>query len=121
MSLSELTFRAALIVVPLIGSASVARLYARYVGVCRKRPNLTTFVGASMGLFFIPLAVVTVGTLGGGYWDYFSLPGGPLMGVIVAISVTCTLAVAILVGVGALTLRVASWAATRCPLLRDVP
>lgn len=116
MSVSELAFRAALIVMPLIGATSVARLYIQYVDVCRRRPKLTTFVGASVGLLFIPLAVVTVGTIGGGYWDYFSLPGGPLVGVVAAISVTCTLAVAVLIGAGVLTSRVATWAQTdvRC-------
>ena len=97
MTAAELGFFAVLSAVSLACSGGAAWLVARLFILGRRYPRVVLAVGFLLGLLFTPLAMVTVGTIGAGYWDLLGLPGGPLVGVVAAISAACALATALVV------------------------
>ena len=112
----DFAFYAAVFLVPAAFSAGAAAFIGRQLG--GRRPSTAMWaVGFLLGLLLTPIAIVTVGTLGGGYWEGYGLPGGPLVGVVVALSAACTATTAFLVSLGLAVRKAASWVTRRCPLL----
>lgn len=89
-------FVGAMMVLPPAISAALAYLCSRFFPLMQARPRLTTVVGGMLGLLLVPPAMVTVGTIGGGYWDAARLPGGPLVGVVLAVAAACALTTALI-------------------------
>lgn len=78
-------FAAALVLPPVVCSA-VAWIVARGFAFARPWQKRAAMFGAILGLVLLPLCAVTVGTIGGGFWAARGLPGGPLTGVLLAIT-----------------------------------
>lgn len=116
MSPTYLALVTALVVVPSACSGAAALLIARHCAVGRNHPKAVFAGGLLVGLLLTPLAIVTFGTIGGGFWDEFGLLGGPLVGVVSATAMACASVTALLVGAGLIVWGSATWAAGRRPL-----
>lgn len=99
MAPRDFLFFAAVCLMPTASSGGAAFLIGRRFG---GSPTLARLVvaGLVLGLLLTPVAMVTVGTLDGGYWDAFGLPGGPLVGIVLALSAACGLTTALLFSFG---------------------
>ena len=112
----DLAFYAAVFLMPSALSAGAAAFIGRRLGE-HLAPLAMRAIGFVLGLLLTPFAIVTVGTLGGGYWQSYRLPGGPLVGVIIALSAACASTTALLVTFGLMVWKAVSWTKHRCPLL----
>ncbi len=78
-----------LAVLPIAFCAAVARLIAQQFDFRRQRPIASAMYGGLLGLVLLPFAMVTLGTLGGSFWAAHAVLGGPLTGVVAAVTAGC--------------------------------
>ena len=119
MSPTDFALPTALLVTPSVFSGGAALLVGHCFGI-RNRPRAMLAAGLLLGLLLTPVAMVTVGTIGGGYWDWAGLPGGPLVGVVLSVGTACALTTALFFGISLGSWKAAKWAARRCPLFSQV-
>lgn len=114
MGPNELALMGALAVAACGFSGLAALSVAKCFRIGRRHSTKLLIVGVSLGLLLMPIGMVTVGTLGGGYWEVFGLPGGPLVGIVLAVGIACALASALLTCFALGVWTSAVWVAQRC-------